>query len=412
VEIVRILSIVLLVGAAHAEGDPTRGTVLDVVTCKGIEGVRITGTAFPIGPAGARRLETRTGPGGEFEFLEQVVDLKFDREGYRTSSRMNGNPAHCRWDRTYPMMPISILYGTVVDEFSRPVPNAAIVAYLLSGRGYAVLPTDHIRTTADVAGKFALEMKPFPANLSITDPRCKTADGILHNPERRRVSLTEVVRLDPSEHRTAVFRLSPVPAHTVRGRIDNYVPQFPRGAIRIGLESRTTCPSLWSSLDQRGGAFSFEAVPAGTYRLRITLHQEYDGDCCADPRYADYVVFRDITVPATNRNPIAISIYPGAEIHGTIHWEGTPVGSYDWPRVGIVSSNSGHSDEQRGEDRNSFRLARVQPGRYGLQVQDLRAFSVREVRLNGKPVSLYAIEIPSEMREASLELYMSLKEER
>ena len=156
-----------------------------------------------------------------------------------------------------------------------------------------------------------------------------------------------------------------------------------------------------------GGALLLEGVPPGEYRLSVTLHR-YIGNCDTCSEEPIYPVVRDVNVVDGNVTLPAIDIFPGIEITGVIHWEQFVPKNETGVSVRLTGSTGlVLYTDRRDPNWDSFRIIRVQPDRYKVQIQPSgHTFSLREAWLNGKVVDAEAIVITPEMQKAQLQLFI------
>jgi hypothetical protein len=395
---------------------PLPGRVVDIVTGRGIPGVKIRMTETVIGPG--LNLETTSGPDGEFLFSGGITSLQ--KTGYRQMRTGGPNDlgACCQWEAglqdhfespdPFSMMPYGELSGVLLRSGGQKAAGASVsFQHVGSNRDdtqQASFETPVVAVT-DQNGRFHARLDAVDTDVFVADETC----GAL--------SIGRV-RLKPDEQRTAQFTIPKRSLHTVRGTISNQVPPLGNGEIHLQLDPISRYGAGCYSqphivLPESGGAFSIKGIPPGKYTIEAGLQRICFSDVCSLPAWNAYhsieVVGRDIA-------GISVTLFPNAQVTATMHWEGRVPLGYDIPEVylvdqtGIWYHSQGFAVDKAGED---YVFPQVQPGQHALKLRSRTTdFYLREVRLNGSVTPADSISVgrqtglPGEDK-AHLDLYLS-----
>jgi hypothetical protein len=405
--IARFLACCLLAGSASAADEPlVYWRVLDVVTGRPVPGVHARLTARQSQPSP----EIISDANGEFG--APVGDLALQKEGYRDLYRGYGHLLTCcefevdargRAISLLYLMPQIELSGTLLKPGGGKAANTEIMIQRAGTDRHNInaLAFEEGRyITTDKHGEFRQRIDAVDTDLFAADELCGTV-------------LLQHVRLVPGEDRTIRFTIPKRPHRAVRGMVSNDVSPIPSGEIQVELRaidrfSAACSESSRTILAQSGGAFSFKGVPPGQYIVNAALQPHCYTDTCGGPGWN---VYRKIEVTNRGIQHVDLALHPNLELTGTMHWEGKQPGPYDVPEVNLVDETGvwyHPHGASYGQPANTFLLTQVQPGRYGLKVdQRTNNFYLREVQFDGKPISGDAISIAGDAQKARLDLYFS-----
>ena len=426
------------VQAAPSPGSP--GRILDAVTGRGIPGVRINAQSRE----SRAWLHVITDSNGDYQFPEDTGGVLCELPGYRALSRAEIAGADGSLPESYDSgnglvsTPIihfmikeedlsklsnrnALVSGSIVDEKGRPVEGAEVVVDenlpRLDAREYP------LTAQSDRQGKFSVNVHAGEVELTVNDPRCRNeSDQTWVARWPGRASLSHRMQLEPGDQKNIRLVLRKVSTYRVAEMIRNHLQPY-GGVIGLTLERddsdgwHMACPVFAPVfLRESGRSFSFRHVPAGRYVLSATLARDI-GNCDTCSTQPVYSATQHIEVPNCDRRPTVIDIYPGAEVTGSIRWEGKPPGYFDLTSLCLVDSLGSQSCDYDAKDPHALHFDRVPPGQYHLvgglepgEFQGLdRDFYIKEARLNGVRLSSRTVIIGSDEKQAKLDLLLSAR---
>jgi hypothetical protein len=181
-----------------------------------------------------------------------------------------------------------------------------------------------------------------------------------------------------AEYLSADLQLKPVPTASISGHVvgpEGAVTMTPlrlvaANTIDISLENDST-----TTMTDRAGRFTFPAVPAGHYSLRLRRGAMTPGD----ETQPNALIWTDLAVSVGGEDidELVVEAYPGVRVGGRIEFEGSSRGAPPFTSVSVTvepadpsSSNTGGALATRGNTAGEFQSRPLPGGRYYVRVQN------------------------------------------
>jgi hypothetical protein len=260
--------------------------------------------------------------------LREALDSQLDQPGappspanFPLNLKPNSQPARI------PLVPVSSIAGTVLDENGEPLGGAAVqgiaVKQALSGADYVPAKTAH---TDDRGGYELLGLTPgdYLVRLAGESSSTQYFQGSSPNPNNDHrgmqpvyysnvdtLASAQVLHLAPAAQTSADFRQATEAAFDINGRLSGFVAQawtqlqLYRDGDRI--------PVARAFVNVSSGQFRVTDVPRGSYTLRVT---QYQGD---PPLW--FAAEEPVTVTAEPIRNLVVQLSGGVDIPVSVSYE-------------------------------------------------------------------------------------------
>ena len=324
---------------------------------------------------------------GRFQFEglpEGQLLLTAQKPGYFTREQENsGSPIHHVYvgpslgAQTIKLVPQAAIFGRVTDASGQPIEHIALrlsARSLRQGRKYweqrGMSESDedgHFRFANLMPGNYCLSVGPSQMEGQILAAGEKPTSGFphLYYPGVPDLASAAPIQLSPGQQAEADFSLAPVPVYHVSGTISGQVADQGVGLALSTLSGDEL--SLPTHFNSQLGTFNLDAVPAGSYLIKVFAQQGLQ------PLRAEMRVN-----VASNLENLHLALAPAVSIPIIVHLQpGASSGSNSSSRtedrppisVALLPSQPSAAEafstfEQRSPGHNVMVIQNVDPGGY------------------------------------------------
>jgi Carboxypeptidase regulatory-like domain len=243
-------------------------------------------------------------------------------------------------DLLFRLKRFAAIAGRVIDEDGEPAQNVVVEAIARRSSRREGIDIAAQATTNDLGeyrifdlrpGNYYVRASPARNGWSIIgrarlDNSTLTSAGgyvLIYYPNVSEISRASLIQLKAGDQTSGVdFMLQRIHSFRIRGQVSNAAVDNPKGRVSVGVvpsgaESISFQGARQGEVNESTGEFEIDDVPSGSYTVFASYQDKQERFQNSTP----------IVVADSDVDSVRIVITRGAELHGRVTWEGTPVSS-------------------------------------------------------------------------------------